>query len=101
MDQLPETHAQVLVPVDVVVQQAPRLLVGQALLEAAEDLDVGELALSEPGLGDDAQALAEHAKELGAVGDDHDGLLHRGPGHVGGTVDELGRVELAGARDAE
>lgn len=99
--ELAQAEAEVLIAILALGQHAPGLLVGQALLEAAEDLDVCELALGEPGLCDDAQALAQHAERPGPVGDDHDGLLHRRPCHIGRPHLELRRVHLPRARDAE
>lgn len=100
MHQLPQTHPQVRIPL-LTPHQPPLLLVREAILEPPKDLDVGELALLEPRLGDDAQPLAQHAEGLGAVCDDDDGLLDGGAGDVCGAVEELGGVELAGAGDAE
>src|SRR5690606_3854357 len=62
MYQLPQAHADVLVAIGLLVEGAPRLLIRQALLEPLEDVDVGELALGEPGLGDYAQPLPQHAE---------------------------------------
>lgn len=101
MNELAQAHTQVLIAAAISLKLAPRLFVRQALLEAAENLNVGKLALGKPGVGDHAQALAQHAKELRAVGNDDDGLLDRRARDVGGAVDELRRVELAGAGDAE
>ncbi|KAJ0369332.1 hypothetical protein COL154_002218 [Colletotrichum chrysophilum] len=98
---LPKVHAEILVAALLLGQQPALLLLRQALLEATQDLRVGELALGEPGLGDDAQPLAHHAKVLRRVGDDDDGLLDRRAGHVGGAVDQLRGVELPRARNAE
>lgn len=89
VNQFPKAHAEVLIPVHLVVEQTLDFLVRQALLKSTEDLDVGELALGKPGLSHDTQAFAKHAKELGAIGDDHNGLLDSGSCNIGRAVDEL------------
>ena len=98
MHKLPQAHPEVMViALFLLLHETPSLLIGETLLEALEDLDIGELALGKPSLGHNAQALPQHTKGLGTVGDDDDGLLHGGSGHLGGAVDELGRVELTSA----
>lgn len=58
--------------------------------------------LCEPSLCDSTELLLDAPKEYGGViGNDHDGLLHRAPGHIRRAIDELPAVELARARDAE
>lgn len=92
--QLTQAHAEVLIAALLLRQEPALLLLGQTLLEAAEDLRVGELALREPGLRDDAETLAHHAKVLRRVGDDDDGFLDRRARDVGGPVQELRGIEL-------
>lgn len=57
VDQLPQTHTEVLVAVRLVVQQAPILFIRQALLKPAQDLDISEFSLGKPSLRHNAQAL--------------------------------------------
>lgn len=77
MDEFAEAHAEMLIAAALVVDGAPGLIGGQTLVEAAQNLGVGKIALGEPSLGDDAESLAQQSEELGAFGDDDDGLLHR------------------------
>lgn len=82
-------------------EQTPPLFVGQRLLEALEDLDIGEIPLSEPGARHHRQPLSQRAKGLRTIGDDDNGLLDRRPRHVGWPHEQLRRVYLPRARDAE
>jgi len=100
-NQLPQVQAEVLVAVDLVVQGSPLFLIGEVLLEAAQDVGIGELPLGEPGGRDHAQLFPQHAKELRRISHDDDGLLHRRTCHVRRPVEKLGGVHLPGARDAE
>jgi hypothetical protein len=75
VNELPQAHAEILVLVSLVIEQAPLLLIRQALLEPAQDFDVGEFSLGKPSLRDDTKALAQHAKGLGTIGDDNNGFL--------------------------
>ncbi len=101
MNQLSQAHAKILIPTAFLLHDSSGLFVRQALLEAAQNLHVGKLALGKPGMRDHAEALAKHAKELRAVGNDDDGFLHRRPRHVGGAVGELRGINLARAGDAK
>lgn len=94
MNQFPKAHAEVLISISLVVEEAPNLFICKALLKPSQNLNVGKLLLGEPGLCHNAEALTEHTKELGAVGNDHDGLLNGRACYVGRAVDELLRVEL-------
>lgn len=101
MNELPQAHTKILIAATFLLHDASGLFICQALLKAAQNLNIGKLALGKPGMRDHAEALTEHAKELRAVGNDDDGFLHRRPRHVGRAVDELRGIELARARDAE
>ncbi|CRK42187.1 hypothetical protein BN1723_016021, partial [Verticillium longisporum] len=96
-DKLTQAHTKILVAVLVGIEYAAALLVSKAVLEAAQDLRVGEVALSKPGLRDHAESLAHHAEELGTIGNDNDGFLYSGSGHIGGAIEQLGGIELASA----
>lgn len=76
VNQLAQAHTQVLVSLRLLLQDASGLFVRKTFLEPAEDVDVCKLALGKPCLGDYAEALSQHAKELGAVCDDDNRFLH-------------------------
>ncbi len=103
-DHLAETHAEILLLLGLGgrhVRPLARLFGRETLLEAAQDVRVGEVPLREPRRGHDAQALPQHAEAPGAVRDHHQGLLYRRAGHVWGAVEQRRRVDLPCARDAE
>jgi hypothetical protein len=101
VDQFPQTHANILVALFLYDQTTPGFLVGQALLKALQDFNVGELALGEPCLCHDTEPFPKHSKRLWAVGNDNYGLLYGRASDVCWPVDKLGGIELPCARDAE
>lgn len=76
VNELAQTHAQVLVPLRLFLQEASSLFICETILESLQNIDVCELALGKPCLRDDAEALPQHAKELGAICDDDNRFLH-------------------------
>lgn len=74
VDEFPQTHAQILVTARV-LHDASSLFICEALLESPQDLSIGELALGKPSLGYDAEPFSQHAKELRAIRNHHDGFL--------------------------
>ena len=76
-NQFAQAHAKVAVVIGLIAGHGVAgALLGKALLEATEDIDVAKLALCEPGRCDPAQALAQGTEVVRAVGDDHHGFLH-------------------------
>lgn len=75
MNKLAQTHAQVLISLRLLLQDTPGLFIREAFLEPVQDFDICKLALRKPGLRDYAQALSQHTKELGTIGDDDNRLL--------------------------
>lgn len=75
VDELTQTHTQVLISLRLLLQNTPRFFIREAFLESVQDFDICKLALRKPCLCDYAQALSQHAKELGTVGDDDNRLL--------------------------
>lgn len=97
MNQLPQTHAEILVTVYSFVEKAPSPLIREALLKPPEDVNIGELALCEPCLRYYGETFSQHTKALRAINDDNDGLLYGRSRNVGRTIQELRGIELTGA----
>lgn len=75
VDKLAQTHTQVLVTLSLLLQDTPGFFIREAFLEPVQNFDICKLSLRKPCLRDYAQALSQHAKELGTVGDDDNRLL--------------------------
>jgi hypothetical protein len=75
VDDLAQTHTQVLVPLCLLLQEASGFLIREAVLEPLQNFNICKLVLGKPCLCDYAQALSQHAKELGTVGNDDNRFL--------------------------
>lgn len=95
VDQLSQTHADILISITLLIQDTSTLLICKTFLEPPQDFGICELTLSEPRLCHNAESFAQHAKELRSVGNDHNGLLNSRACDFGWSIDELGRVELS------
>lgn len=95
VDQLSQAHADILISVTLLIQDPSTLLICKTFLESPQNFGICELTLGEPRLCHNAESFAQHAKELGSVGNDHNSLLNSRACDFGWSIDEFRGVELS------
>lgn len=92
MDQLSERNAKVVVCFAFLVLEQCR----EALREALQNFDVGEIPLGEPGGRHNPQLRFYGPEVLWAITDDHNSLLYGASCDLSRAVDQLACIQLAG-----